>query len=104
MGKSLSTERVCEALARCVDLASRWLTFCNKNICNLGSEVFAANSDEELADACIAAWGLDRPQGDENHSTWFEVHGADRAMLVDAMSAVRRALTDHRFGNRNVRA
>ncbi len=72
---------------RCADLARRWL----KDSCRWRSEALAF-TDEQLADAVIGAWGLDQPQGDDNDVTWFDVHGADRDMAVDAFAALRFGL------------
>ncbi len=73
---------------RCADLARRWLTTCARGSCRWQSEALAF-TDEQLADALIGAWGLDQPQGDDNGVTWFDVHAADREMLVDAFTGLR---------------
>ena len=93
MSQILETANVREGLERCADMVRRWLTACGKDFCYWRSEALAGLNDEQLADACIGAWGLDRPQGDDNHVTWFEVHGADRNMLIEAVAAVRFELS-----------
>lgn len=77
---------------RCLDLVRRWLSLCNPNSCDLAIEAFLGQTDEQLADQCIARWGLDQAQGDDNDLTWFEVHDADRMMLAQAFGIVREWL------------
>ncbi len=83
--------KVSAAQERCADLVRRWLTACAKDSCWWRSEMLAL-TDEQLADALIAAWGLDQPQGDDNDVSWFESHSADRDMLIEAFAAVRLKL------------
>ncbi len=80
------------AQERCLDLAHRWLSLCNATACGFEVEKFAHLTDEQLADQCIAKWGLDQAQGDDNDLTWFEEHDADRLMLVRAFEVVRQWL------------
>ena len=77
---------------RCADLVRRWLPACHDDACFWRHEALTEFGDEQLADACIATWGLDQPQGDENDLTWFEAHDADRTMLVTAFAAMRAAM------------
>ncbi len=91
-----------DSQARCADLARRWLTACQGNICLWKHEALVELTDDQLADSCIAAWGLDQPQGDENDLTWFEVHNVDRTMLIEAFSATRAVM--HSSSQRAVEA
>ncbi len=77
---------------RCLDLVHRWLSLWRTNSCEFAIEKFAHLTDEQLADQCIARWGLDQAQGDDNDLTWFEEHDADRLMLVRAFGIVRQWL------------
>ncbi len=77
---------------RCLDLANRWLSLCSTNSCDVSAEKFSDLTDEQLADQCIARWGLDQAQGDDNDLTWFEEHDADRLMLVRAFGIMREWL------------
>ncbi len=78
------------AQERCLDLAHRWLSLCRANSCDLEIEKFAHLTDEQLADQCIARWGLDQAQGDDNDLSWFEEHDADKLMLARAFGIVRQ--------------
>ncbi|WP_292532166.1 hypothetical protein [Methylocystis sp.] len=78
---------------RCLDIAYRWLTVCDKASCYLRAEALASLTDEELAHQCIAKWGLDLPQGDDNDLTWFEAYDAEPSNLIDAFAAVRAIFT-----------
>jgi|APFre7841882630_1041343.scaffolds.fasta_scaffold90277_1 hypothetical protein len=78
---------------RCLDIAYRWLTVCSDVSCYTSTEALANFTDEELADRCIAKWGLDLPQADDNDLTFFEAHNADRRNLIDAFAAVRVVFT-----------
>jgi hypothetical protein len=78
---------------RCLDVAYRWLTVCSKVSCYSSTEALANLTDEELADRCIAKWGLNLPQGEDNDLTWFEAHDADRPDLIDAFEAIRAVFT-----------
>jgi hypothetical protein len=77
------------AFIRCLDLAERWLTTCSATACVPMTESFANFSDEKLADMCIARWGLDQPQGEDNDLTWFEANEASRDLLVWAFATFR---------------
>lgn len=81
-------ERI-NSLRSCTDIARRWLTACGDGDCNYLVQALADFTDDQLADNCICRWGLDQPQGDDNDITWFEQHGANRQLLIDAFSAVR---------------
>lgn len=81
------------ARERCLDVAYRWLTVCSKVSCYSSTDALANLTDEELADRCIARWGLDLPQGDDNDLTWFESHDANRRNLIDAFEAIRAVFT-----------
>ncbi len=87
----MSPHRLRAAHDRCADLVRRWLITCAKDSCRWRIEAFSF-SDEELADALIAAWGLDQPHEDYNDITWFETHSANRAMLIEAFAAIRAEL------------
>jgi hypothetical protein len=93
MSQFFETASFRAGLERCADMVRRWLTACGKDSCYWRSEALAGLTDEQLADACIRAWGLDQTQGDDNHLTWFEVHGADRSLLIEAIAAVRFELS-----------
>jgi hypothetical protein len=69
-------------------MAERWLGACSKQSCDV-THAFAEASDEALADMCIARWGLDQPQGDDNDISWFEAHEASRELLVWAFATFR---------------
>lgn len=77
---------------RCVTIAQRWLTACSNGSCEYMLDVLEKFSDEQLAENCIALWGLDQPQGDENDITWFEANDANGDMLVRAFREVRAVL------------
>ncbi len=81
-----------DAHERCAYVVRRWLAGCSQHACYWRSEAYTECTDEQLADACIAAWGLDQPQGDENDVTWFEIHGADRSTLIQAFTLFRSLL------------
>ncbi len=88
----MSPHRMRAAHERCADLVHRWLTACAKDSCRWRVEALAL-TDDELADALIAAWGLDQPHEGDNDITWFEQHSpANRAMLVEAFAAFRDEL------------
>ena len=50
-------------------------------------------TDEQLADRCICSWGLDQSGGDDNDLIWFEVHDANRTMLIEAFAKLRADFT-----------
>ncbi len=87
----MSPHRLLAAQDRCADLVRRWLTVCVKDACRWRVELLAL-TDEELADALIAAWGLDQSHEDDNDISWFEIHSANREMLVEAFAAMRNEL------------
>ena len=74
-------------------MAYRWLTACSKVSCYSTVEALASLTDEEMAHQCIAKWGLDLAQGDDNDITWFEAHDAEPHNLIDAFAAVRAVFT-----------
>jgi hypothetical protein len=76
------------ACIRCLDIAERWLTARGADERRL-AQAFADSTDEALADKCIARWGLDQPQGDDNDINWFEAHEANRDLLVWAFATFR---------------
>lgn len=77
------------AYARCLEMVERWLTTCSATVCVTNVEAFDNFSDESLADMCTTKWGLDQPQGEENHLSWFEAREANRGMLIWAFHAFR---------------
>ncbi len=93
----MSPHRLRAAHERCYDLVRRWLIDCARGSCRWRTEVFDSN-DEQLADALISTWRLDQPQGDDNDFTWFEIHLADRTMLVEAFATVRVELENRHRG------
>jgi hypothetical protein len=89
MSKIIDQDERSNSQGRCSDIARRWLTTCSNGNCYYLVQALADFSDDQLADNCICRWGLDQPQGDDNDITWFEQHGANRQMLIEAFSAMR---------------
>jgi hypothetical protein len=85
----LQTASLARSQERCLDLVRRWLSLYNADSCSFTIERFSDLTDEQLTDQCIARWGLDQVQGDDNNITWFEEHDADRFMLMRAFGIVR---------------
>ena len=81
------------ARERCDDIVRRWLTPCGKDSCFYMFETLNDITDEQLADRCICGWGLDQSGGDDNDLIWFEVHDANRTMLIEAFAKLRADFT-----------